>query len=59
MDRAQRFAILAESASDDREHGLPGRPRFSEGPVAIRPVRVPGVGTTALMRVMLTNACSL
>jgi predicted DNA-binding helix-hairpin-helix protein len=59
MDRAQRFALLAEAAADDREHGLPGRPRFQEGPVGIRPVRMPGGGTTTLMRVMVTNACSL
>ena len=30
-----------------------------EGPVGIRNVRVPGRGTTTLMRVMQTNACSL
>ena len=59
MDRAQRFALLAEAAADDREHGLPGRRRLQEGPVGIRPVRLPGGGTTTLMRVMMTNACSL
>src|SRR5262245_37205030 len=59
MDRAQRFALLAEAAADDREHGLPGRPRFQEGPVGIRPVRMPGGGSTTLMRVMVTSACSL
>jgi predicted DNA-binding helix-hairpin-helix protein len=59
MDRAQRFAILADAAADDREHGL-ARPRgFRDGPVGIRPVRVPGAGVTTLMRVMVTNACSL
>jgi len=59
MDRAQRFTLLAEAAADDREHGLPGRRRFQEGPVGIRPVRLPGGGMTTLMRVMVTNACSL
>jgi predicted DNA-binding helix-hairpin-helix protein len=59
MDRDQRYAILAEAAADDREHGLPGKRRFKEGPVGIRPVRMPGGGRTLLMRVMLTNACSL
>ena len=59
MDRRQRLAILAESAVDDKETGLPGRPRLNEGPVGIRPVRIPGRGTTTLMRVMQTNACSL
>jgi predicted DNA-binding helix-hairpin-helix protein len=59
MDRHERFAVLAEAASDDREHGLPGRRRFQEGPVGIRPVRLPGGGSATLMRVMQTNACSL
>src|SRR5947209_1737965 len=48
-----------EAAADDREHGLPGRPRLQEGPVGIRPIRLPGGGSTTLMRVMQTNACSL
>jgi predicted DNA-binding helix-hairpin-helix protein len=59
MDWATRLAILAEAAQDDKETGLPGRSRLDEGPVGIRPVRLPGGGTTALMRVMQTNACSL
>ncbi|HYB41341.1 MAG TPA: radical SAM protein, partial [Candidatus Methylomirabilis sp.] len=59
MDRHQRFAVLAKAALDDREHGLPGRPRFNESPVGLRPVRLPGGGSTTLMRVMQTNACSL
>jgi predicted DNA-binding helix-hairpin-helix protein len=59
MDRHERFTVLAEAATDDREHGLPGRPRLQEGPVGIRPVRLPGGGSTTLMRVMQTNACSL
>ena len=57
MDRHERFAILARAAADDREQGLPGRQQ--EGPVGIRPVRLPGGGTTTIMRVMQTNACSL
>src|SRR5258706_3926582 len=59
MDRRQRLAILSEAASDDKETGMPGRPRLNEGPVGIRPVRLPGGGSTTLMRVMQTNACSL
>jgi len=59
MDRHQRLQLLTESATGDREHGLPGKTRFVEGPVGIRHVRVPGRGTTTLMRVMQTNACSL
>src|SRR5207245_11584494 len=59
MDRHQRFALLTEEATGDREHGLPGRPRFNEGPVGIRKGRLPGGGVTKLMRVMQTNACSL
>src|SRR5256885_16489719 len=59
MDRHQRFALLTEEATGDHEHGLPGRPRFNEGPVGIRKVRLPGGGVTKLMRVMQTNACSL
>jgi len=59
VDRRQRLAILTEAASDDRETGLPGRARLGEGPVGIRPVRLPGGGSTTLMRVMQTNACSL
>ena len=59
MDRHERFTVLAEAAADDREHGLPGKPRLQEGPVGIRPIRLPGGGATTLMRVMQTNACSL
>jgi predicted DNA-binding helix-hairpin-helix protein len=59
MDRHERFAFLASQAQDDREHGLPGRRRLNDGPVGIRPLRMPGGGTTRLMRVMQTNACSL
>jgi predicted DNA-binding helix-hairpin-helix protein len=59
MDRHERFGVLAEAAADDREHGLPGRARVNESPVGIRPVRLPGGGSTTLMRVMQTNACAL
>jgi len=58
MDRRQRIVILSESAVLDRERGLssvnnPGRA------VGVTKVRVPGGGSTHLMRVMQTNACSL
>ena len=59
MDRRDRFALLSREAMADREHGLPGRPRLQEGPVGIRPLRMPGGGVSRLMRVMQTNACSL
>jgi predicted DNA-binding helix-hairpin-helix protein len=65
MDRRRRLALLSEAALDDREHGLPrvGRPvPFGSAPInslGITGVRVPGHGTTTLMRVMQTNACSL
>ncbi len=59
MDRHERFALLSHEAMNDREHGLPGRSRVQEGPVGIRHVRMPGGGTSKLMRVMQTNACSL
>ena len=59
MDRAQRFRILADAAADDQATGLPVRARLGDGPVGIRPVRLPGGGSTTLMRVMQTNACSL
>ena len=48
MDTRRRLALLSEAASLDRERG-----------VGIAQVRVPGRGTTSLMRVMQTNACSL
>ena len=59
MDRRQRLAILAEAASGDREHGLPkGLPEAGSA-VGIRKVNLPGGGSTNIMRVMQTNACSL
>src|ERR671919_1995520 len=48
MDQRRRVAILREAALLDRD-----------GAVGITQVRVPGRGTTNLMRVMQTNACSL
>ena len=59
MDRHQRLAILAEAAADDREHGLPKSPNRPGDPVGITRVRLPGGGSTQIMRVMQTNACSL
>lgn len=59
MNRHQRLAILAEAASDDREHGLPKGPNLPGDPVGITKVRLPGGGSINIMRVMQTNACSL
>ncbi len=59
MDRYQRLAILAEAATADRERGLPKGPNRPGDPVGITRVRLPGGGSTQIMRVMQTNACSL
>ncbi|HEX5813859.1 MAG TPA: radical SAM protein [Methylomirabilota bacterium] len=64
MDLRRRMEILAESAVADRDVAPhPHRPsRVGSRPLAsvgIAAVRVPGGGTTSLMRVMQTNACSL
>src|SRR5919106_4337997 len=48
MDQRRRLALLSEAAGLDLERA-----------VGITQVRVPGRGTTNLMRVMQTNACSL
>jgi predicted DNA-binding helix-hairpin-helix protein len=48
MDQRRRLALLSEAAGLDRDNA-----------VGIAKVRVPGRGTTNLMRVMQTNACSL
>ena len=48
MDHRRRMALLTEAAGLDRDRS-----------VGITQVRVPGRGTTNLMRVMQTNACSL
>src|SRR2546422_1491214 len=57
MDQRRRFALLSEAASLDRDE-RPAIGRFNPS-VGIAQVRVPGRGTTTLMRVMQTNACSL
>ena len=64
MDLRRRMELLSESALADRDgHPRPHRPiRVGSRPLAsvgIAAVRVPGGGTTNLMRVMQTNACSL
>src|SRR5213592_1594347 len=59
MDRVARASFLMRAALADRESGLSGRPQFEEGPVGIRPLRLPGGSVSRLMRVMQTNACSL
>jgi predicted DNA-binding helix-hairpin-helix protein len=65
MDLRRRMEILSESALADRDAAVPRphRPvRVGSRPLAsvgIAAVRVPGGGTTNLMRVMQTNACSL
>src|SRR3990170_6359923 len=59
MDRHQRLAILAEAAADDREHGVSKGPTRPGDPVGITKVRLPGGGSTQIMRIMQTNACSL
>src|SRR5688500_16701399 len=65
MDRRTRLTFLSESAMPDREHGLPriGHPvpfrNLPHTSVGVAKVRVPGGGSTNLMRVMQTNACSL
>src|ERR1041384_5965090 len=57
MDQRRRFALLSEAAALDRDR----RPAVgrSDASVGIARVPVPGHGTTNLMRVMQTNACSL
>lgn len=58
MTLQERLATLAASAGDDRETATPA-PGRDASPMGITHVRLPGGGTTPLMRVMLTNACSL
>jgi predicted DNA-binding helix-hairpin-helix protein len=55
MDRRHRVQILSETA--DREDGV--AVRRPGDPVGVTAVRMPGGGTTNIMRVMQTNACSL
>ena len=64
MDLRRRMELLSDAALADRDG--PPRPhqpmRVGSRPLAsvgIAAVRVPGGGTTNLMRVMQTNACSL
>jgi predicted DNA-binding helix-hairpin-helix protein len=59
MDQRRRLTLLSEAAALDRDDGTVTAhgPRF--GAVGITRVRVPGRGSTHLMRVMQTNACSL
>jgi predicted DNA-binding helix-hairpin-helix protein len=58
VDRRQRLAILAEAAGLDRDSRLTVPARIG-GQVGITGVRLPGGGSTTLMRIMQTNACSL
>jgi predicted DNA-binding helix-hairpin-helix protein len=59
VDRRQRITILAEAGSLDREQGTPRGMNTPTDPIGVTPVRLPGGGSTTLMRVMQTNACSL
>ena len=59
MDRRQRVTLLTEAALPDREHGVPSVLNAPTSPVGVTTVRLPGGGSTRLMRVMQTNACSL
>jgi predicted DNA-binding helix-hairpin-helix protein len=59
MDRRQRVTLLTEAALSDREHGVPNSLNAPSSPVGVTTVRLPGGGSTKLMRVMQTNACSL
>src|SRR3989442_10475968 len=56
MDLRTRVPVLSESADRDGVQNTFMRPG---DPVGITKVRNPGQGTTRLMRVMQTNACSL
>jgi glutamine amidotransferase PdxT len=58
MDRRQRLAILSEAAGLDRDARLSAPTRVGNQ-VGIAGVRLPGGGSTTLMRIMQTNACSL
>jgi predicted DNA-binding helix-hairpin-helix protein len=67
MDLSEKLALLMSLAIDDRdgdERPLPPRLRNSEnlgalGPLNIRDVRMRTGGRTSLLRVLMTNACSL
>ena len=58
MDRRQRLSILSEAAGLDRDVRLRAPARVGNQ-VGIAGVRLPGGGSTTLMRIMQTNACSL
>jgi predicted DNA-binding helix-hairpin-helix protein len=58
MDRRQRLAILSEAAGLDRDARVRAPTRVGNQ-VGIAGVRLPGGGSTTLMRIMQTNACSL
>jgi predicted DNA-binding helix-hairpin-helix protein len=58
MDRRQRLAVLSEAAGLDRDSRLTLPARVTNQ-VGISGVRLPGGGSTTLMRIMQTNACSL
>ncbi len=59
MDRYEKVALLAQAATGDREHGFPSGTGRPDPAVGIRKVYLPGGGSTNIMRVMQTNACSL
>jgi predicted DNA-binding helix-hairpin-helix protein len=59
MDRRQRVTLLTEAAIPDREHGVASVLGAPTSPVGVTKVKLPGGGSTTLMRVMQTNACSL
>src|SRR5262245_6126723 len=59
MDRRQRVTLLTEAAIPDRDRGVPDVLNAPVSPVGVTRVRLPGGGSTRLMRVMQTNACSL
>ena len=54
MDRRQRLAILSEAAGLDRDTRLSASARVGNQ-VGIAGVRLPGGGSTTLMRIMQTN----
>ena len=56
MDLRTRVTVLSESHDQD---GPPGARMLPGDPVGITRVRYPGHGSTRLMRIMQTNACSL
>src|SRR4029450_7069592 len=63
MDLRTRVTLLSESADRDGPAGVPLRAgdlsSHPGAPVGITRVTHPGHGSTRLMRVMQTNACSL